>query len=198
MTPEGKIKAAIGKVLASYPDSYVFMPVPYGYGASTVDYLICHYGMFIGIEAKAPGQKPTTRQRMILREIEDAGGAAFVIDSLEKTHILRIYLEQVKQNATSTSQPEAPDGGSAVRGEHPEPFPDSKKYLARWWAAHSASASPDRNVFVKKDGVRRTEPDIDALRLVRRDAVQEPEVNIGDADTGAKSVRPERDGDGKD
>ena len=55
-TPEGRIKQAINKVLASYPESYWFMPVPYGYGVSTVDYLVCHYGVFIAIEAKAPGE----------------------------------------------------------------------------------------------------------------------------------------------
>lgn len=198
MTPEGKIKAAINKVLASYPDSYSFMPVPYGYGTSTVDYLICHYGLFIGIEAKAPGQHPTARQRQIIYQIRTAGGEAFVIDSIDKCHHLRIFLEQVKQNATSLSQPQASDGGGTISREHPEYFPVREEHIAQRRAAPAAAAPPDRDLSPAEDGVRRTEPDPDALRLVRGDAVQESEVNVGNADAGAARIRPERDGDGKD
>ena len=103
-TTEWAVKQAINKVLASYPESYWYMPVPYGYGASTIDYLGCHYETFIGIEAKAPGEKPTDRQEKILERIDAAGGEALVIDSVDKCHHLRAFLEQVKQNATSPSR----------------------------------------------------------------------------------------------
>jgi hypothetical protein len=196
--PEWFVKQAINITLERYPESYVFRSVPYGYGPSTVDYIVCHYGVFIGIEAKAPGEKPTDRQRQILGQIERAGGAAFVIDSIEKSHKLRVYLEQVKQNATSTSQPQASNGGGTVFGEGPEPFPGSKEFVARWRATHITAASPDRNVFVEEAGVRRTKPNPDALRLVRGDAVQEPTGNVGDADAGTARIRSERDGDGQD
>jgi hypothetical protein len=58
MTPEGKVKAAVNKVLARYKKIYRFMPVPYGYGESSLDYLICVNGRFVAIETKAPGKKP--------------------------------------------------------------------------------------------------------------------------------------------
>jgi len=163
MTPEGKVKAAINKVLACYPESYVFMSVPFGYGPSTLDYLVCHYGRFISIEAKAPGQSLTTRQGQIAGLIMHAGGTHVTIDSADKCHLLRVLLEQVKQHATSQSQPQAQDGGGAACGTDPKPFPNRDEYIARWWAAHSAAASPDRDVFVKKARVRRTKPDPDAL-----------------------------------
>ena len=198
MTPEGKIKAAIGKVLTSYPESYVFMPVPYGYGQSTVDYLFCHYGKFIGIEAKAPGKHPTARQKLILKRIVDAGGDAFIIDNIEKCHLLRVYLEQVKQNAGSPSQSQTQDGGSPIRGEPRKFIPRSEADAIWERASFASSSSPDRDVPSSQTGVRRTEPNPDALRLVRGKSVQKPEVNISDADSGTARIRPERDGDGQD
>ena len=57
LTPEGKVKAAVKRVLARYPETYFFMPVQAGYGKKTLDFLICHYGEFIAIETKAPGKK---------------------------------------------------------------------------------------------------------------------------------------------
>jgi hypothetical protein len=116
MTPEGKIKAAVNAVLARYPESYVFMSVPYGYGPSTLDYLICHYGKFIAIETKAPGKRPTARQEFIIRQIEGAYGDAFIVDSVAMCHLLQVFMEQVKRDATSSSKSEASDGGGAVRG----------------------------------------------------------------------------------
>jgi len=195
---EWSVKEAVNRVLRAYPESYWFMPVPYGYGKSSLDYLICHYGIFIAIETKAPGEVPTARQKSTIREITGAGGEAFVIDSVDKCHLLRVYLEQVKQNATSTSQSQAQDGGSSIRREHPEYFPVCEAN-AIWGPEPSpAPASPDGNVPAKKAGVRRAKPDPDALRLVRGKPVQEPEVNKRDANARATRIRPERDGDGED
>ena len=59
---------------------YYFMPVPSGYGESSLDYLGCYKGRFFGIETKKPGGKPTDRQKMVIEKIQKAGGAAFVID----------------------------------------------------------------------------------------------------------------------
>ena len=91
------------------------MSVPYGLGASTLDYLVCHYGHFIGIETKAPGGVITKRQLFTAVCIEAAGGKVFVIDGVDKCAPLSAYLEQVKQNATSESKSETPHGGGAVR-----------------------------------------------------------------------------------
>lgn len=79
MTPEGKVKSQVNKLL-DRPGVYRFMPVPSGYGEMTVDYLCCIGGLFVGIETKAPGKKPTGRQENVLRRIRDAGGFTFVID----------------------------------------------------------------------------------------------------------------------
>lgn len=84
MTPEARVKNKIKKVLDVYEDRvYTFMPVPMGYGAVTVDFLVCAAGLFIGIEAKAPGKHPTVAQEETLRRIIQAGGRVFVIDSEE-------------------------------------------------------------------------------------------------------------------
>ena len=80
MTPEGRIKAKINKVLAQWEGVYKFMPVQQGLGATTLDYLICVNSHFLGIEAIAPGKKPTPRQLLTIQKIRDAGGTAFVID----------------------------------------------------------------------------------------------------------------------
>lgn len=100
-TPEGVVKDAVNKVLKRYPETYVFMSVPYGYGKSTLDYLICHYGEFISIETKKPGKAPTPRQDDIIEEIQVARGVNFVIDGVDKCGPLAAYLEKVKLNALS-------------------------------------------------------------------------------------------------
>lgn len=81
MTPEGRVKRAIRKVLDQVRGLYVFMPVPSGFGKSSLDYVLCVGGVFIAIEAKAPGKKLTPRQKAIKRQIERAGGTVFVIDN---------------------------------------------------------------------------------------------------------------------
>jgi hypothetical protein len=81
MTPEGKIKNNINKVLDKYKGRvYKFMPVPGGFGPSSLDYILCVAGTFVAIEAKAPGKKPTPRQNAIIGAIRRSGGTVFVID----------------------------------------------------------------------------------------------------------------------
>jgi hypothetical protein len=105
-TPERRVKDAVEKILVRYPESYVFKSVPFGYGPSTLDYLVCHYGLFISIETKAPGQVPTARQNFIIGQISRAGGKHFTIDGVDKVGALSSFLEQVKQDA-STHKPQA-------------------------------------------------------------------------------------------
>lgn len=93
-TPESKVKTKINRLLDKYKGMYRHMPVPYGYGASTLDYLICFRGQFIAIEAKKPGGKPTDRQKMIIAQIRAAGGTVFVIDG--DTTELQNHLESIK------------------------------------------------------------------------------------------------------
>ena len=79
-TPEGKTKKTISALLKSVPGMYFFMPVPSGYGESTLDYLGCYKGRFFAVEAKAPGKKPTDRQNMMIERMRRAGGTVFIID----------------------------------------------------------------------------------------------------------------------
>jgi hypothetical protein len=86
MTPEGKVKACIKKVLEKYKsDVDGFWPVPSGYGESHLDYVGCCAGFFFSIEVKAPGKKPTPRQKERIRTVTNARGVALVIDGTDKT-----------------------------------------------------------------------------------------------------------------
>ncbi|HLZ24526.1 MAG TPA: hypothetical protein VKQ30_20620 [Ktedonobacterales bacterium] len=78
MTPEGKVKAKV-KVILKRHDCWWDMPVPYGYGKSTVDFIGCSRGRFFAVETKADGKEPTKLQQAILRAVVAAGGETFVI-----------------------------------------------------------------------------------------------------------------------
>lgn len=80
MTPEGKVKQKVKKILTE-AGAYYAMPVGAGYGhAGTPDFLVCYRGRFIGIETKAKGNKPTALQEATMQRIREAGGRALVID----------------------------------------------------------------------------------------------------------------------
>jgi len=79
-TPEVKVKKQIRKLLDE-AGAYYAMPIGTGYGNSGVpDFLICHKGRFIAVEAKAGSNKPTALQEMHLQKISDRGGIALVIN----------------------------------------------------------------------------------------------------------------------
>lgn len=79
-TPEAKVKAKIKKILAAH-GVYYAMPIGSGFGNSGVpDFLCCVNGNFLGIEAKAKGNKPTALQYKHINNIKDAGGCALVVD----------------------------------------------------------------------------------------------------------------------
>ncbi len=81
MTPEGKVKNNIKIVLDKYkPFIYYYMPVPGGYGKSTLDYLGCFHGRYFAIEAKRPGKDPTLRQDGIIEDMAAAGARVFRIN----------------------------------------------------------------------------------------------------------------------
>jgi len=91
-TPEGKVKDKVKKLLKKY-DCYYFMPVQAGYGAATLDFLVCCKGQFIGIETKAPGKKATERQQLTMNQMWEAGGMSLVVDgSEEHMQMLEGYL----------------------------------------------------------------------------------------------------------
>jgi hypothetical protein len=78
-TPEGKVKDRIRDLLDGYEGLWQYWPVPSGYGRKTVDILGCYRGRFFAIEAKADGKQPTELQLDELRNVNAAGGSAFVI-----------------------------------------------------------------------------------------------------------------------
>lgn len=89
MTPEKIIKDRIRAYLKTLtPKPYVFMSVQFGYGAATLDFLVCWKGRFYGIEAKREtGGKVTPRQETILREIAESGGGVCVEHHLDLRNV---------------------------------------------------------------------------------------------------------------
>ncbi len=82
ITPENRVKNKINKVLAKYREDHIwyYMPVPGGYGKSTLDYIGIFLGLGFAIEAKAPGKAPTDRQLGTIEQIQAARGKVFVIN----------------------------------------------------------------------------------------------------------------------
>jgi hypothetical protein len=96
-TPEGKIKKKISDYLKRVDGLWYTMPVPGGYGMSTLDYLGCYRGIFFSIEAKAPGNVPTARQEYVMEDIRHAGGTTFVIDDEHFNHF-RKWIDDTGRN----------------------------------------------------------------------------------------------------
>ena len=102
MTPEGRVKAAVKKLLKSR-GIYYYMPSQTGYGIVGVpDFICCDNGRFIGIETKAPGKRSQTtpNQKVQLALIEQAGGDAMVIDDIKQ---LEEYFD-AREKESSPSQ----------------------------------------------------------------------------------------------
>lgn len=72
---------------------YYFMPVQSGFGSTTLDFLVCYRGSFIGIETKRPGiSRLTVRQAATARSIQAAGGIVLIINSIETVESARNFL----------------------------------------------------------------------------------------------------------
>lgn len=85
-TPEGRVKSAVKKIIDKYGSKIdSFWPVPSGYGESHLDCILCVNGFFVSIETKAPGKKPTPRQKYRIETVTQANGVALVIDGTGKT-----------------------------------------------------------------------------------------------------------------
>lgn len=82
-TPEGKVKQRIKRLLNKY-GAYSHMPVQNGMGSPTLDFVCCYGGLYLAIEAKAPGKKPTERQLKTMSQISAAGGVALVCGTDEE------------------------------------------------------------------------------------------------------------------
>lgn len=90
-TPEGKVKDKVKALLKAY-GAYWHCPVQNGMGSPGLDFWICHRGKFLGIETKAPGKKPTPRQELTMRHVQEAGGLTLVISGDEQLGVLEAWL----------------------------------------------------------------------------------------------------------
>lgn len=80
MTPEGKVKDKVKKILKEL-NAYYVMPATGGYGSSGApDILVCYDGRFFGIECKAGDNQPTALQMKHLTDIRNAGGLSMVVN----------------------------------------------------------------------------------------------------------------------
>lgn len=92
-TPEGRTKARIKRLLVN-KGVWFFMPVQSGYGSPELDFVcgvnreyLCEPGReerqvweLFFIEAKAHGENPTARQKMLIDVHRAAGRKVFIID----------------------------------------------------------------------------------------------------------------------
>jgi hypothetical protein len=84
VTPEGKVKSAVKKLLISL-DAWYYMPVSNGMGVAGIpDFIVCWHGWFIAIECKAPGKENTltANQARQIKAINDAQGIALVVSDV--------------------------------------------------------------------------------------------------------------------
>jgi pantoate kinase len=96
VTPEVKVKKKVKEALQEI-GAYYAMPVGTGFGnAGVPDFLVCVRGMFIGIECKANGNKPTALQLHHMMQIRKAGGLAYVVDENNVTEVTQILKEKFK------------------------------------------------------------------------------------------------------
>lgn len=94
MTPEGRVKDQIKKLLKRY-HVYYHMAVLNGMGAPSLDFVCCHRGRYIAIEAKAPDKKPTARQEVTMAEMAAAGAFVFAVSCDAELAVLEAYLQLI-------------------------------------------------------------------------------------------------------
>jgi hypothetical protein len=77
------------------------------------DILCCYRGVFVGLEAKIPGNTPSPKQLHVLDEIADAGGIAAVVTTVgQVSHLLGKIDREVERAASR-------HGGSVYRFDLP-------------------------------------------------------------------------------
>lgn len=94
MTPEGRVKRELKKLLARYGDDlYVFWPVQSRWGTRTLDVLGCHLGAFFAVETKRPGKDLTAYQDNTRNEMHAARGVVFRVSDLDELALLERWLD---------------------------------------------------------------------------------------------------------
>lgn len=80
MTPEGRVKERVKKLLKHY-NAWYCMPVAGPYGRNGVpDIIGCYRGRFFCIETKAGRNKATELQTAQMVRVTEAGGVSFLIN----------------------------------------------------------------------------------------------------------------------
>lgn len=98
MTPEGKIKAKVKKLLdPRKPKLYYDMPVPGGYGRSSLDFVGCYYGRYFAVETKKPKGRLTERQEGTRDDMRAAGGMVFEVIGDEGLDALDAWLREIEE-----------------------------------------------------------------------------------------------------
>jgi Holliday junction resolvase len=93
MTPEGKVKKQVKKILDDV-GAYHFSPMTAGYGRSGVpDIIACVKGKFIGIECKAGKNEPTLLQKHNMKLINQSGGLSIVVNEGNIESLLTLVKE---------------------------------------------------------------------------------------------------------
>lgn len=99
MTPEGVVKQKVRDILDARGVWYV-MPVSAGYGKHGIpDVIACVRGRFMGVEVKRRGKEPTMRQQIILHEIENSDGYAFVAKPETLAEFVELVDEIIWENS---------------------------------------------------------------------------------------------------
>lgn len=98
MTPEGKIKEKVKKLLdPRRPKLYYEMPVPAGYGRPSLDFVGCYYGKYFAVETKRRGKRLTDRQEGTRDDMRAAGGMVFEVLGDAGLDELSAWLESVEE-----------------------------------------------------------------------------------------------------
>ncbi len=101
MTPEGKVKEKVKKLLdPRKPVLYYEMPVPGGYGKSSLDFVGCYYGRYFSVETKRAGKKLSERQEGTRDDMRAAGGTVFEIIGDSGLDELETWLNTVAKEAS--------------------------------------------------------------------------------------------------
>lgn len=97
-TPEGRIKAALDKMLKA--EGVWFYPPqagPFG-GAGIPDRVAVVGGLFLGVECKSDAsKKPTALQLKVMADIEKAGGKCFVVYDKETIEQVREWIHACRR-----------------------------------------------------------------------------------------------------
>ena len=118
---ERDIVAAVKAYLASLGRDIFFWKEHGGpYGTSGVpDIIICYKGRFIGMECKLPDGHLTELQKRALRKINDAGGYAYRVESVEDAkEIIEMVDEEITKASEKTINKTEPDYRPRKRNRH--------------------------------------------------------------------------------